>query len=38
MARSSPNEEFLITDPEKQPGVVLEVEAGGAQCFFDTTA
>lgn len=28
MAKSSPNEEFLITDPEKQPGVVLEVEAG----------
>lgn len=28
MAKSSPTEEFLITDPEKQPGVVLEVEAG----------
>ncbi len=28
MAKSSPTEEFLITDPEKQPGVVLQVEAG----------
>jgi hypothetical protein len=28
MAQSSPTEEFLITDPEAQPGVVLEVEAG----------
>lgn len=28
MAKSSPTEEFLITDPEAQPGVVRKVEAG----------
>lgn len=28
MAQSSPTDEFLITDPEAQPGVVLAVEAG----------
>jgi hypothetical protein len=28
MAQTTPTEEFLITDPESQPGVVLAVEAG----------
>ena len=28
MAKAAPTEEFLITDPEAQPGVVLKVEPG----------